>query len=87
MISTGTSKFCGDPVKLDVIWQALRPFPNGATAIQLAEKLGWKPSVASQRLGKLAMYDIIDRVPIHVMARPGHATRQFRYSIKRHAHV
>lgn len=77
MIATSSvSKFCGDPEKLSIIWDALRPFPNGATAKQLAAKLGWKPTVASQRLGKLAMYDIIDRVP--------HPTeRGYRYSVRR----
>ena len=79
---------------VDVLWSALRDFPNGATAKTIAAKLGWKQTVASSRLGRLAMYGIVDRVPINVpsIIRDRHdrrrgSTREYRYSIKKFANT
>lgn len=82
MIVSGACKFAGDPDKLSLVWDALRAHPLGATAKVIAGDLGWKAVYASQRLGKLAVYGIIDRVP-----NPNPGAREFRYSIKRHVHA
>jgi hypothetical protein len=65
-------------ITVDQLFDALRPFPHGATAKVIAGVLGWRTTDASARLGKLAMYDIIDRVP-----NPEGRSNEYRYSIRR----
>ena len=87
----------GGPKNADtvsVLWEALRPFPNGATAKRIAEKLGWPQTKASGMLGRLAVYDVIDRVPVNVpqigadvLGRKRPSTREYRYSLRRVANA
>lgn len=83
--------FSRGPRSADVVsqvWEALRPFQHGATAKVIAGKLGWPQPKASQMLGRLAVYDVIDRVPINVSYGPGRPSkREYRYSIRRRANA
>jgi hypothetical protein len=44
------------PVPLDVVLRALRQFPDGATAQQLADKLGCERDGLGSRLSKQFLY-------------------------------
>lgn len=64
--------------KTNKLWLALRRYPNGTTAKVIAADLKWQIPTTSAALGKLAMYDVIDRVP--------HPTqRGYRYQVRRAA--
>lgn len=76
--------------RLDAAWGALRQHPEGATAKQLAVDLDWPHSRASQKLCQLYLYGIIERThaprPTLKLGERGWRY-EYRYSIKRHAHV
>lgn len=66
---------------------ALKDHPEGATPDQIARAVNRQVGTTSARLGKLAMYGVIDRTPIP--APPGMGRIAYRYHAKRFegAHV
>lgn len=66
-------------VTVDQVFAALRQLGGQATAKQIAHHLNWRETLASSRLGRLAMYRVIDRVPM--VRADGHGIH-YRYSIK-----
>lgn len=64
----------------NLLFTELCRYPNGATAKIVADNLGLKAARASALLGKLAMYDIIDRVP-----NPEGRSNEYRYKVRRAA--
>lgn len=62
---------------VDTIWESLKTFPvEGATAKEMATRIGKSQTAVSSRLSKLYHYGFIDRVPA------GGPFRDFRYKFK-----
>lgn len=59
----------------DQIYTVLKRFPRGATAAQVAERIGARPPLARQRLNELYRNDMILRL----------GAARYRYRIRRSA--
>lgn len=67
---------------LDRLFDALRNHPGGATAKEIGIEIDWPQAHTSGRLGKLAMYGMIDRT---MRPREGGGRAEYSYRLKEKA--